>query len=99
MSYASRTPISILLSMIIVPFCKLIYKFYFLVDAAGFCQIYLHCSSDEAIARNANRQQAVSMETIIKMAGKMEAPNQQAASWERNVVQILVENIKSQDTL
>ncbi|XP_033632505.1 L-seryl-tRNA(Sec) kinase-like [Asterias rubens] len=77
------------------------YEYYQLArkHSAGFCQIYLQCSSDEAIARNAKRQQAVSMETIIKMAGKMEAPNQQAASWERNVVQILVENVDSDDTL
>ena len=76
-------------------------KFIFsnLIDRAGFCQLYLHCSTEEAVARNSERCHGIPKETILKMAGKMEAPDQQTASWEKNVIQVNAEEVNNGKTM
>ncbi|XP_071986177.1 L-seryl-tRNA(Sec) kinase [Engystomops pustulosus] len=50
----------------------------------GFCQLYLQCPVDCCLMRNNERQNGVTDRTIILMDSKLERPNPEKNTWEKN---------------
>ncbi|XP_075072189.1 L-seryl-tRNA(Sec) kinase [Mixophyes fleayi] len=50
----------------------------------GFCQLYLHCSTDCCLLRNTSRPHPVTDKTILLMDQKIEKPNPEKNTWEKN---------------
>ena len=55
-------------------------------DSAGFAQIYLPCTAQLAIDRNAGREDAVTKEVIVAMDAKLEPPNP-SNHWESHSIE------------
>ncbi|XP_066457252.1 L-seryl-tRNA(Sec) kinase isoform X1 [Eleutherodactylus coqui] len=50
----------------------------------GFCQLYVHCPVDCCVLRNAARSNPVMDTTIILMDSKLEKPNPEKNTWEKD---------------
>lgn len=49
----------------------------------GFAQVYVYCSLDVALMRDAERTSPVGDETIVKMSSRIEEPDPGKFSWEK----------------
>ncbi|KAM4624061.1 L-seryl-tRNA(Sec) kinase [Polymixia lowei] len=52
----------------------------------GFCQVYLHCAVESCINRNQRRSKPLPTEVILEMAKRLESPNPQKNSWEKDSI-------------
>nr|XP_046234113.1 L-seryl-tRNA(Sec) kinase [Scatophagus argus] len=52
----------------------------------GFCQVYLHCDLESCISRNQSRPEPIPREVILEMVKRLESPNPQKNSWEKNSI-------------
>ncbi|KAM3859937.1 L-seryl-tRNA(Sec) kinase [Diretmus argenteus] len=52
----------------------------------GFCQVYLHCAVESCVSRNQSRSKPLPTEVILEMAKRLESPNPQKNSWEKNSI-------------
>ncbi|XP_015273676.1 PREDICTED: L-seryl-tRNA(Sec) kinase [Gekko japonicus] len=50
----------------------------------GFCQLFLDCQVEVCLQRNGQRTQPLPEETIHAMAQKLEVPNSEKYTWEKN---------------
>lgn len=60
------------------------FVFTVFADALGFCQVHLHCDLQSCISRNESRSKSVPAQVIMEMVKRLEVPNPQKNSWERN---------------
>ncbi|XP_038071333.1 L-seryl-tRNA(Sec) kinase-like [Patiria miniata] len=67
--------------------------------SVGFCQVYLRCNTEVAVARNSQRRHGIPEETIRRMASRIEAPDRQVASWEKQSIHIDSEDSEKETTL
>ncbi|KAM6964040.1 L-seryl-tRNA(Sec) kinase [Tautogolabrus adspersus] len=54
----------------------------------GFCQVYLQCDLESCISRNQSRSNPVPTEVIVEMVKRLEPPNLQKNSWEKNSISL-----------
>ncbi|KAM3912600.1 L-seryl-tRNA(Sec) kinase [Leptodactylus fuscus] len=54
----------------------------------GFCQLYLHCPIDSCLQRNNKRQNRVTNRTMILMDSKLEKPNPEKNTWEKDSLMV-----------
>ncbi|XP_028287783.1 L-seryl-tRNA(Sec) kinase [Parambassis ranga] len=54
----------------------------------GFCQVYLQCDRESCISRNQSRCQPIPTEVIEEMVKRLESPNPQKNSWEKNSISL-----------
>ncbi|XP_074520009.1 L-seryl-tRNA(Sec) kinase [Halichoeres trimaculatus] len=54
----------------------------------GFCQVYLQCDLELCISRNHSRPVSVPTDVIEDMMKRLEPPNPQKNSWERNSISL-----------
>ncbi|XP_063818205.1 L-seryl-tRNA(Sec) kinase isoform X2 [Pseudophryne corroboree] len=50
----------------------------------GFCQLYLHCAMECCLLRNRSRPHPIMDKTILLMDTKIEKPNPEKNTWEKN---------------
>ncbi|KAM9831758.1 L-seryl-tRNA(Sec) kinase [Neosynchiropus ocellatus] len=55
-------------------------------NSLSFCQVYLQCSLELCISRNQTRPNPVPADVISEMNKRLEAPNPQKNSWEKNSI-------------
>lgn len=65
---------------------------------AGFLQVHLDVSLEEALTRNATRTNPIPQEIVSRMWIKLEKPNEQFYKWERDTVNLTV-NYKVEDIM
>ncbi|XP_034564436.1 L-seryl-tRNA(Sec) kinase [Notolabrus celidotus] len=53
-------------------------------DSLGFCQVYLQCDLESCNSRNQSRPEPVPTEVMEDMVRRIEPPNPQKNSWEKN---------------
>ncbi|XP_022086646.1 L-seryl-tRNA(Sec) kinase-like isoform X2 [Acanthaster planci] len=77
------------------------YEYYQLARKynTSFCQVYLQCNTEVALARNSQRRNVVPEETVRKMANRMEVPDRQVASWEKHTLCIEAKGLENEATL
>ncbi|XP_041671405.1 L-seryl-tRNA(Sec) kinase isoform X2 [Cheilinus undulatus] len=64
----------------------------------GFCQVYLQCDEESCISRNQSRSKPVPTEVIVEMVQRLEPPNPQKNSWEKNSILLNTkENLSDND--
>ncbi|XP_056152907.1 L-seryl-tRNA(Sec) kinase [Lampris incognitus] len=54
----------------------------------GYCQVYLQCPVESCIRRNQSRPEPLPDEVISEMAKRLEPPNPQKNSWEKNSIEL-----------
>lgn len=54
----------------------------------GFCQVYLQCDLESCISRNCSRPAPVPTDVMEDMMKRLEPPNPQKNSWERNSISL-----------
>ncbi|KAM9558060.1 L-seryl-tRNA(Sec) kinase-like isoform 1-T1 [Salvelinus alpinus] len=54
--------------------------------SVGFCQVYVHCPVESCVRRNQLRPRPLPSDVIVDMARRMEPPNPQRNTWEKNSV-------------
>ncbi|XP_028331318.1 L-seryl-tRNA(Sec) kinase [Gouania willdenowi] len=59
--------------------CQLARKY-----SLAFCQVYLQCDLETCIMRNRSRSKPIPTEVMVDMEQRLEPPNPQKNSWERN---------------
>lgn len=52
--------------------------------SAAFCQVYLHCSTEEAVQHNDTREESVPTGVVTAMAERLQAPQAHLHTWEAN---------------
>ncbi|CAJ1080262.1 L-seryl-tRNA(Sec) kinase [Xyrichtys novacula] len=57
-------------------------------NSLGFCQVYLQCDLESCISRNQSRSEPVPAEVMGDMVKRLEPPNPQKNSWEKNSVSL-----------
>ena len=62
------------------------YEFFQLArkHSAAFCQLYLECSTEEAVLHNDMREQRVPVDVVTAMGERLQAPQPQLHPWEAN---------------
>ncbi|XP_060883429.1 L-seryl-tRNA(Sec) kinase-like [Labrus mixtus] len=64
----------------------------------GFCQVYLQCDLESCISRNQSRSKPVPTEVIVEMVKRLEPPNLQKNSWEKNSISLnTTDNLPDRD--
>lgn len=52
----------------------------------GFCQVYLKCPVESCVSRNQRRSRPLPTSVILEMSKRLEPPNPQRNSWEKNSI-------------
>ncbi|KAM9336885.1 L-seryl-tRNA(Sec) kinase [Symphorus nematophorus] len=88
-SQADREPILLLLDDNFY-YPSMRYEVYQLARkySLGFCQVYLHCDLESCISRNQSRSEPIPTEVILDMVKRLESPNPQKNSWEKNSISL-----------
>lgn len=61
---------------------------FFISDSLGFCQVYLQCELDLCISRNERRSEPVLTKVIQEMEMRLEPPNPEKNTWEKNSISL-----------
>ena len=69
------------------------FSFHISADQTGFCQVFFHCPTSEAIRRNEERQEQhqVPESVILRMADKLEPPDRENYTWEQSSIVVAAE--------